>query len=106
MIEAPFISKLSGEESALFERAKQNHYVTIDERDLECGDPVAEAYRVLCREMGVPFVQIAIGNSHSQLTLSLMEIEAELPPKLKSKSAGGCRRKVWWMLGSFVSLTT
>ena len=27
------INKLSGEERALFERAKQNHYVTIDEGD-------------------------------------------------------------------------
>ena len=73
-----FINKLSGEWRALFERAKQNHYVTIDEGDLETVDPVAEAYRLWCQTAKVPFVQIALGNSHSHLILNLMEIQAEL----------------------------
>lgn len=85
MIEDPFTSKLSGEELALYERAKQNHYVTIDERDLESGDPVAKAYRLWCQAARVPFVQIAIGHTHSHLTLNLMEIEVELAPEAEEQ---------------------
>jgi hypothetical protein len=44
-----FANKLSGEELTLYERTKQNLYVTIDEGDLETGDPMAEAYRLWCR---------------------------------------------------------
>lgn len=85
MIEDTSISNLSGEELALCSRAKQNRYVTIDESDLESGDRVAEAYRLWCQAAGVPFVQIAIGGSHSQVILNLMEIEAELPAEAEDQ---------------------
>lgn len=57
----------------LLARAQANGYVTTDRCDEY--DAVAEAYRDWCQEQQQPYLEIALGDATSRLTLSLIEAD-------------------------------